>query len=79
MPALESLFNKLAGLQACNFTRKKLQHRWFPVNIAKLLRTSILKKPILNLRTGASDFRNDVDLPNQSKSALPSCFSSDIL
>ena len=31
-----------AGLQACNFT-KRHQHRCFPVNIAKFLRTPILK------------------------------------
>ena len=32
---LESLFNKLAGLQACNFIKKRLQHRRFPVNFVK--------------------------------------------
>ena len=36
---LESLFNKVAGLQRYNFIKKKLQHRIFPVNIAKFLRT----------------------------------------
>ena len=40
---LESLFNKVAGPQSCNFTKKRLQHWCFPVKIAKLLRTSILK------------------------------------
>ena len=33
---LESLFNKVAGLQTCNFITKGLQHRCFSVNIAKL-------------------------------------------
>ena len=28
---LESLFNKVAGLQACNFIKKRLQNRCFPV------------------------------------------------
>ena len=32
---LESLFNKLAGLQAGNFIKKRLQHRRFPVNFVK--------------------------------------------
>ena len=32
-----------AGLQVCNFTKKKLQHRCFPVNIGKFLWTPILK------------------------------------
>ena len=41
-PVLESLFNKVEG-QACNFIEKRLQHRCFPVNIAKFLKTPILK------------------------------------
>ena len=36
---LESLFSKVTGLQACNFTKKKLQHRRFPVNIANFKNT----------------------------------------
>ena len=36
---LESLFNKVACLQA-NFIKKKLQHRCFPVNIAKFFKDS---------------------------------------
>ena len=39
---LESLFNKFAGLQASNFATKRLQHRCFPVNIAKFLKTIFL-------------------------------------
>ena len=35
-PVLESLFNKVAG-------QKRLQHRCFPVKLAKFLRTPILK------------------------------------
>ena len=31
----ESLFNKVVGLQACNFIKKRLYERCFPVNIAK--------------------------------------------
>ena len=34
---LECLFNKIAGLQV---SKKRLQHRCFPVNIAKFLRTA---------------------------------------
>ena len=30
-------------LQRCNFMKKKLQHGVFPLNIAKFLRTLILK------------------------------------
>ena len=39
-PVLESLFNKVAGLKAYNLIKKRLRHRCFPVNIAKLLRTA---------------------------------------
>ena len=35
---LESIFKKAAGLKACNFIKKRLQHRCFPVNFAKYLR-----------------------------------------
>ena len=37
---LKSLFNKVAGLQACNFIKKRFLSRSFPVNIAKFLRTA---------------------------------------
>ena len=37
---LGSLFNKVVGLQACNFIKKRLRHRRLPVNIAKFLRTA---------------------------------------
>ena len=36
-------FNKVAGLQACNLIKKRLQHSCFPVKIANFLKTSILK------------------------------------
>ena len=38
-PVLESL-NNVADLQANNFIKKRLQHRCFPVNVAKFLRTA---------------------------------------
>ena len=41
---LESLFNKVAGLQAWKFVKKRLQHSFFPVNNAKSLKAFILKK-----------------------------------
>ena len=39
----EYLFNKVAGLKACNFIKERLQDRCFPMNIANFLRTPILK------------------------------------
>ena len=40
---LESLFNKVADIEACNVIKKRLQHRCFSMNIAKFLGTPILK------------------------------------
>ena len=38
-----TLFNKVAVPEACSSIKKRLQHRCFPVYIAKFLRTAILK------------------------------------
>ena len=43
-PVLESLFNKVAGLQACNFIKKRLQHRYFPVKIAKFFKKTFFEE-----------------------------------
>ena len=43
IPVLESLFSKVADLQACNFIKKRLRQMYFPVNIEKFLRTPSLK------------------------------------
>ena len=40
---LKSLFNIIAGLKICIFFEKRLQYRFFPVNIREFSRTSILK------------------------------------
>ena len=42
---LESLFNKVA--KACNFIKKRLQHKCFPANIAKFLKTAFLYRTLL--------------------------------
>ena len=46
-PMLKSLFgqgwNKVKGRKECNFTKKRLQQRCFPVNIANFLVTTVLK------------------------------------
>ena len=51
---LESLFNKFIGFQACNFNKKRLQHRRFPVNIANFMNTYFEK----HLRTAGSASSN---------------------
>ena len=40
---LESLFNRVAGLQGFNFIKKRLQPRRFPVKFEKFLRAPIMK------------------------------------
>ena len=40
---MNMICNKQTHLKACNFVNNKLQHRCFLVNIAKFLRTPILK------------------------------------
>ena len=42
-PVLESLFNKVSDLKAFKFIKKRLQHKCFPVNIAKFSRAKFLK------------------------------------
>ena len=46
-----ALRKELTGLQACNFTKKRLQHRRFPVNIVNFKNTYFEK----HLRTAGSD------------------------
>ena len=48
-PVLGSLFNKVAALKAYSFIKKRLQHRCFPVNIAKFLKTAFIYLYILYL------------------------------
>ena len=45
VPVLEFLFNKVAGLQVCNFIEKRLQHRCFHVKFTKSLIASFLQNP----------------------------------
>ena len=39
-PVLESPFNKIAGLKACNFIKKRVRSRCFLVNISNILKDS---------------------------------------
>ena len=51
-PALESLFNNAADLWVSTFLRKRLQHRWFPVKLAKFnLTTPICERLLLKTST----------------------------
>ena len=44
---LGALFNKAAGVKACNVIKKRLQHRCFAMNIAKSLRTAFYRTPFV--------------------------------
>ena len=50
---LQSLFNKVTGLKACNVTRERFQRKSFPVNAAKFLRKHLKK----HLRTAAANIK----------------------
>ena len=54
---LDFLFNKVAVLKAYNFIKKRLQHRCFPVNIAKILRTAFFKRTPLVAATWKRCFK----------------------
>ena len=42
-------FNKYTGLKACNFIKKRLQHKFFPVKLAKFLRTPFFTEHVRRL------------------------------
>ena len=46
---LEPLFNKVSGLTPVTLLKKRLQHRYFPVNFKKILRTSFLQNTFMRL------------------------------
>ena len=66
-PELRSLFNKVAGL------KKRLQHRCFPMNISKFLRTPIfMEHPwwlllTVNSSTHTFHFSENLEIANSSK------------
>ena len=53
---LESLCNKVTNLQGCDFIKKRLQHRCFPVKCAKFVRTPISQNTYSYLK-GVNFFR----------------------
>ena len=56
-PALESLFNKvIAALEGCNFMKKKLQHRWLPVNIREMFKNTHFEEHVRTAATRWSFF-----------------------
>ena len=43
---LKSLFNQVAGLQVCNFIKKRLQHRRFPVRSVKFFKSTYFEEQL---------------------------------
>ena len=67
--ALESLFNEVAGLKACNIIKKRFQRRCFAVTIAKYFINNYFEQ---HLRTTAwwksgNQLREPPDLPGTHK------------
>ena len=57
---LESFLNNVSGLQARKFINKRIQHRRFPVNIAKFLKTSFLKEHLWGLLLYFGQFKYQI-------------------
>ena len=63
---LESLFDKVVSLKVCSFMKKRLQRSYFSLNIAKYLRTPILKnicQRLLQTKIGRIFHSLDCPLP----------------
>ena len=58
---LESLFNNATDLEACNLIEKRLQHRCFRVNIAKLKKNSFKEHLRWLISYSCNLLRNDFD------------------
>ena len=69
---LESLFNKVAGLKACKFIKNRLQHRRFPVNIAKFLRTISYRTPLVT----APDAMHLINPKSHKEHVYPTCVNN---
>ena len=59
-PLLDSLFNNVVGLQACNFINNRLRYRCFPMNNAKFLRTLFLTELLWTTAPGYCCFRTEI-------------------
>ena len=76
---LESLFNKVAGLKACNFTKKGTPTQVFFVNIAKFLRTPFFTEHLRWLLLDFSGKSGEIPLPKISIKAILKQQKSDVI
>ena len=58
-PMLESLFNKVADLKACNLIKIRLQHSCFPMNFAKFSRAPYLQNTYGQVLQQTSKIRSE--------------------
>ena len=49
------VFNKVAGLEVCNFNKKRIWHRYFPVNFANFLRRSFFTEHPMTTASGFNE------------------------
>ena len=60
-----SLFFKVAGHQACNFIKKRLQHKYFRANVEKFIRRPILKNVSERLHCWKVFCENDFEIKSE--------------
>ena len=70
---LVSHFNDMAGLHACIFIKKRLEHRCFPVNTAKFLRTTFFTEHLWWLLL--SFIKAFLDLESKFSLSTPNSFT----
>ena len=63
-PVLKSLPNKVTNLQSCKFIKKRLQHSYYLVNIAKFLETAFFYPPKTLTNEGDAHF-SEFDFTSQ--------------
>ena len=80
---LESLFNKVVGLEAYNFIKNRFRHTCLPVNIAKFLKNSFFyRKPpvVAYMSTRKTKEEESVDQKRKNFSnVFPLSFSSNFI
>ena len=65
-PVLESIIDKVAGLKACNFIKKRLQYRCLTVKFAKFYRTPFLQNTSHSVHWGINPSQKPPPLPCQA-------------
>ena len=67
---LESLFNKFSGLKGSNLLKIRIQHKYFPVNIAKFSNSFFNRTPLVLV--AISESPNLLTISDETESPLTS-------